>query len=235
MIKTIIDGVDPNKYIYKTNLKFGDEFSQSLLNRVVKNPVDSLVFRNNYDNPMKNPFDTYNKIGKDNSRELIRRARQVKERFPTEPDFISFTQYFLTHADSEEFLNLTPQFLKEITPGEPVPIFQISHSGHLLPPHKGHKRKSSLFMLLQGNNEETRWYRETSPFDIIHSTRIPDLDKVEHVVSAQIEPGYWYVFNHLEWHSVHKFSSGIRMNIGLDFDSITAPELIKIIEDAGNR
>jgi hypothetical protein len=85
-------------------------------------------------------------------------------------------------------------------------------------------------MLLEGNGEETRWYREKEPFEIIHTTRIPDLDKIEHVVSAQIEPGYWYVFNHLEWHSVHKFSTGIRMNIGLDFDSILAPELINLIK-----
>ena len=235
MIRTIIDGVDADKYIYKTDLKFADEFSQQLLKRVIANTEDSLVFRNNYDNPMKNPVDTYNRIGRDSVRELLRRARQVRNKFPDESEFISFTQYFLTPKDSQEFLSLTPDFLKEITPGEPVPIFQISHSGHLLPPHRGHKRKSSLFMLLQGNNEETRWYRETDSFEVIQSTRIPDLDKVEHVVSAQIEPGYWYVFNHLEWHSVHKFSSGIRMNIGLDFDSITAPELIEIIKNAGTR
>ena len=235
MIKTIIDGVDADKYIYKTDLKFADDFSQQLLKKVLTDPVSSLVFRNNYDNPIKNPVDTYNRIGRDKSKELLRRARQVRNKFPNESEFISFTQYFLTEQDSEEFLNLTPNFLKEITPGEPVPIFQISHGGHLLPPHKGHKRKSSLFMLLQGNQEETRWYQETESFELITTTRIPDLDKVEHVVSAQIEPGYWYVFNHLEWHSVHKFGNGIRMNIGLDFDSITAPELIEIIKNAGNR
>jgi hypothetical protein len=229
MIKTIVDGVDPNKYIYKTNLTFADKFSQQLLSRVNQS-VDNLVFRNNYDDPRSNPEKTYKEIGVDQSRELIRRGRQIKRNYPSQLP-ISFTQYFLTSEDSKQLLDLTPNFLKEITPGEPVPIFQISHSGDLLPPHKGHKRKSSLFMLLQGNSEETRWYRETSPFNIIHSTRIPDLDKIEHVVSAQIEPGFWYVFNHLEWHSVHKFSSGTRMNIGLDFDSITAPELIKIIEN----
>ena len=90
-------------------------------------------------------------------------------------------------------------------------------------------------MLLEGNGEETRWYREKEPFEVIQTTRIPDLDKIEHVVSAQIEPGYWYVFNHLEWHSVHKFSTGIRMNIGLDFDSLSAPDLVELIKNAGNR
>jgi hypothetical protein len=234
MIQTIIEGVDPDLYIYKTDLKFADIFCQDLLDRVIKD-TNTLVFRNNYDNPMKNPIDTYIRIGRDKSRELIRRARQVKQYFPSEDNFISFVQYFLNSKDSSDFLSQTPDFLKQITPGEPVPIFQISHGGDLLPPHKGHKRKSSLFMLLQGNNEETRWYREKESFEIIQTTRIPDLDKVEHVVTARIEPGYWYVFNHLEWHSVHKFGAGVRMNIGLDFDSITAPELIKIIKNAGNR
>jgi hypothetical protein len=228
MIKTIISGVDADKYIYKTNLKFADDFCQDLLGRV-KLSTDNLVFRNNYNDPRNNPRDTFNLIGIEDSRELIRRGRQIKEYF-TESNVINFTQYFLTEHDTSEFLSLTPDFLKEPTPGEPVPIFQISHGGEILPPHKGHKRKSSLFMLLEGNGEETRWYREKEPFEIIHTTRIPDLDKIEHVVSAQIEPGYWYVFNHLEWHSVHKFSTGIRMNIGLDFDSILAPELINLIK-----
>jgi hypothetical protein len=228
MIKTIISGVDADKYIYKTNLKFADNFCQDLLGRV-KLSTDNLVFRNNYNDPRNNPRDTFNLIGIEDSKELIRRGRQIKEYF-TESNVINFTQYFLTEQDTSEFLSLTPEFLKEPAPGEPVPIFQISHGGEILPPHKGHKRKSSLFMLLEGNGEETRWYREKEPFEIIHTTRIPDLDKIEHVVSAQIEPGYWYVFNHLEWHSVHKFSTGIRMNIGLDFDSILAPELINLIK-----
>jgi hypothetical protein len=233
MIKTIISGVDADKYIYKTNLKFADDFCQDLLGRV-KLSTDNLVFRNNYNDPRNNPRDTFNLIGIEDSRELIRRGRQIKEYF-TESNVINFTQYFLTEHDTSEFLSLTPEFLKETTPGEPVPIFQISHGGEILPPHKGHKRKSSLFMLLEGNGEETRWYREKEPFEIIHTTRIPDLDKIEHVVSAQIEPGYWYVFNHLEWHSVHKFSTGVRMNIGLDFDSMTAPDLVELIKNAGNR
>jgi hypothetical protein len=228
MIKTIISGVNADKYIYKTNLKFADNFCQDLLGRV-KLSTDNLVFRNNYNDPRNNPRDTFNLIGIEDSKELIRRGRQIKEYF-TESNVINFTQYFLTEQDTSEFLSLTPEFLKEPTPGEPVPIFQISHGGEILPPHKGHKRKSSLFMLLEGNGEETRWYREKEPFEIIYTTRIPDLDKIEHVVSAQIEPGYWYVFNHLEWHSVHKFSTGIRMNIGLDFDSILAPELINLIK-----
>lgn len=229
MIKTIIEGVDPDLYIYKTDLKFADAFCLEMLDKVNQDQ-NNLVFRKNYDDPRKNPLDTYKEIGKKDSLELIRRGRQIQQTYPGQNP-INFTQYFLNDTDCSTFLDNVPQFLKDITPGEPVPIFQISHGGDLLPPHKGHKRKSSLFMLLQGNNEETRWYRETEPSDIIHTTRIPDLDKVEHVVSARIEPGYWYVFNHLEWHSVHKFGNSIRMNIGLDFDSITAPELIKIIKE----
>ncbi len=233
MIETTVTNINPDKYIYKTDLKFADEFCQKILSKV-KESSNNLVFRKNYDDPRKDPRKTLTEIGSEQSKELLRRGRQIKSRYPKQNP-INFTQYFLNEEDSKEFLSLTPDFLKEITDGEPVPIFQISYGGDLLPPHKGHKRKSSLFMLLQGNQEETRWYRETEPFEIVSTTRIPDLDKIEQVVSACIEPGYWYVFNHLEWHSVHRFGSGIRMNIGLDFDSITAPELIEIIKDAGNR
>jgi hypothetical protein len=233
MIRSEIPGVDASKYIYKTDLKFADDFCQRILAKV-KESESNLVFRNNYDNPRNNPLKTYREIGPDQSRILIHRAKQIQKNYPGQNP-INFTQYFLQQQDADEFLSLTPDFLKDINPDEPVPIFQISRGGDLLPPHRGHKRKSSLFMLLQGNDEETRWYRETEPFHVVSSTRIPDLDKIEHVVTAKIEPGYWYVFNHLEWHSVHKFGSGIRMNIGLDFDSISAPDLIEIIKNAGNR
>lgn len=233
MIRSEVSDVNPDKYIYKTDLKFADVFCQKMLSKVLESEKN-LVFRKNYDHALNNPWETYRSIGKDQSRELIRRAKQIQSYFPKQNP-IQFNQYFLTDKDSEEFLDHTPKFLKDITPGEPVPIFQISYGGDILPPHKGHKRKSSLFMLLQGNDEETRWYREKESFEIIPTTRIPDLDKVEHVVTAKIEPGYWYVFNHLEWHSVHKFGKGVRMNIGLDFDSVTAPDLIEIIKNAGNR
>ena len=228
MIRTESLNVDNEKYIYKTDLKFAEEFCQEMLTKV-KASTDNLVFRKNYENALTNPFDTYHLIGKDRSRELIRRGRQVRTMYPGQKG-IQFDQYYLQTEDAHKFLSLTPNFLKNITKGEPVPIFQISKSGDLLQPHKGHKRKSSLFMLLEGNGEETRWYRETEPFEIIETTRIPDMDKVEHVVTARLEPGCWYVFNHLEWHSVHKFSTGVRMSIGLDFDSVTAPELIDIIK-----
>lgn len=228
MIRTHVNNINPDKYIYKTNLKFGEEVCRRILEKV-KAEQDVLVHRSNYDSPAQNPLETYKLIGAAQSRELIRRGRQINEKYPNQKQ-IQFNQYFLQPTYAEEFLSITPDFLKNITAGEPVPIFQISQAGDILPPHKGHKRKSSLFMLLEGNNEETRWYRETEPFEIVPSTRIPDLDKIEQVVSAQIEPGFWYVFNHLEWHSVHKFGNNLRMNIGLDFDSITAEQLVNIIK-----
>jgi hypothetical protein len=233
MIRTEKSDVDSEKYIYKTDLKFADEFCQQMLDKV-KTSTTNLIYRKNYDHALNNAWETYRTIGAEQSKELIRRGRQIQNKFPGQ-QHIKFDQYFLQPADAQHFLSLTPEFLKEIADGEPVPIFQISKDGDLLPAHKGHKRKSSLFMLLQGNSEETRWYRETEPFDVIPTTRIPDLDKIEHVVTARLEPGYWYVFNHLEWHSVHKFGSGVRMNIGLDFDSISAEELIEIIKRGSDK
>jgi hypothetical protein len=89
-------------------------------------------------------------------------------------------------------------------------------------------------MLLQGNSEETRWYRETEPFEVFDFLRVPDLDKIEHVVTAELVPFKWYIFNHKEWHSVHRFGNGKRINLGIDFDSISAPDLRDLIKKHTN-
>lgn len=232
MIRTEVPNIDHEKYIYQTDLKFGDDFCQRMLSLALESE-SNFVFRNNYENPLIDPFESYRKLGKEHSRLLIKRGRQVREKYKNQQP-IQFNQYFLKQKDSEEFLSTVPDFLKSIASNEPEPIFQISYDGDLLPPHKGHKRKSSLFMLLQGNDEETRWYREIEPFEIISTYRIPDLDKIEHVVTAKIVPFKWYVFNHLEWHSVHRFGNSKRISIGLDFNSITAEQLVEIIKRGSN-
>jgi len=233
MIRTEISNIDHEKYIYQTDLKFADKFCQHMLFLALENE-SNFIFRNNYIDPLTNTFDLYKKIGKQNSKLLIKRGRQIKEKYQNQLP-IQFNQYFLKEDHYKEFLSHVPNFLKTIASKEPEPIFQISYNGNLLPPHRGHKRKCSLFMLLQGGNEETRWYKEKEPFDVVSEFRIPDLDKIEHVVTARIEPMKWYVFNHLEWHSVHKFSNSKRISIGLDFNSISAEQLVEIIKNASTR
>jgi hypothetical protein len=57
---------------------------------------------------------------------------------------------------------------------------------------------------------------------------------VEHVVTAVMQPFKWYVFNHFEWHSVHKFTPGsLRVNIGIDFFDTSAEELVEIVKKNG--
>lgn len=106
-------------------------------------------------------------------------------------------------------------------------MLQVQSGGDYLGTHKGHKRRASLFMLLEGQEQETRWYRNKEDFEVIDPLRIPDHDKIEHVVTAVMQPYRWYVFNHFEWHSVHSpVPNYTRINMGLDFNDITASELV---------
>lgn len=87
-------------------------------------------------------------------------------------------------------------------------------------------------MLLEGGGQETSWYRPTEEFELIDPLRLPDLNKIEKVVSVVMQPRRWYMFNHSAWHSVYKYSnSGVpRINIGIDYRSIDAAELLKILK-----
>ena len=229
MIETLKSGINPDKYIYKTKLTFGLEFGERL--RQQANRDDSYFPpRANYENGLKDPWGVYESIGLEKSKELLRRYKQIKNTYPGE-DPIEFKQFYLPDDAAQELLDLTPQFLKDLSPGEPVPIFQIGEGGSVLPAHHGHKRKSSIFLLLQSSNEQTRWYEPTAPFETISTTRIPDLDKIECVVNATIEQGNWYVFNHLTWHSVHRYGDAKRINVGLDFDNVSAEDLVAVIKE----
>ncbi|MBC7766378.1 hypothetical protein H7Y21_00040 [Arenimonas sp.] len=233
MIKVSATGVNPDEYVYKTNLKFGDEVASRILNQVNQN-LSFFERRIKYNDgrTMASSRDLIHQIGIEKAREIYRRKNQVLAQFPNE-DFIEFKQYFCGPQYDELILDTVPEFLKTICPGEPKPILQVSDSEEkigLLPPHCGHKRLSSMFMLLQGSGQITKWYRKTAPFEVISPLHIPDLDKIEEVVTAELEPNIWYVFNHRAWHSVHRFEAGAlsRVSIGIDFDSISAPDLVKL-------
>jgi hypothetical protein len=236
MIVQHCDGINPDDFIYKTSLKFGDEVGDAILKQV---NTDRDYFQRRY---KYNDGLDYNKtkeliraIGLAKTKELQRRKNQIQDYFPDEK-FISFKQYFCGEYYDKLIDDNLPEFLKQIAPGEPKPILQISDSDDgtgILPPHCGHQRISSLFCLLQGGGQETRWYRESTPFETIDPFHIPDLDKIELAVSVVLEPGVWYVFNHRAWHSVHKFAyqGPSRVNYGVDFDSISAPDLVDLIKE----
>jgi hypothetical protein len=235
MIVQHVNDINPDDFIYRTNLKFGDDVSKSILDQVNKNR-DYFQRRYKYNDGLNysKTKDLIRAIGLPKTKELQRRKNQIESYFPGE-EFISFKQYFCGDIFDEQIIASLPDFLKHIAPGKPKPILQISDSedaNGILPPHCGHQRISSLFCLLQGGGQETRWYRETTSFATIDPFHIPDLDKIEKVVSVVLEPNVWYVFNHRAWHSVHKFASNgpARVNYGVDFDSISAPELVKLIK-----
>jgi hypothetical protein len=228
MIVTHAADVDPDIYCYDTGLTFGAAAAQNILQQVL---ADETVFerRNNYYNSSDNKS-LVRLIGVEKTRELIRRKQQIAQQYPDQQP-ITFKQFFLNEALGAALLAQTPDWLK-ITTTEPDAMLQVGLGGNILPAHKGHHRKCSLFMLLQGSGQETCWYRPTENFEIIDPLRIPDLDKVEKVVSVVMEPRRWYLFNHAAWHSVHRYSNAgpARINIGIDYRSIQADQLLRLIK-----
>lgn len=227
MIQSLVSGVCADKYCYDTGLKFGDDFGRHVLS-LAKSTPGIFPRRHNYKR-VDDPKEMVRLIGKQKTRELLRRVDQQKQLFPG--NSIQFDQHFFPDDLGVELAALAPDWLLQLSPGEPSPILQISSNGDRLGTHKGHKRRASLFMLLQGNGQETRWYRDKEDFEVIDPLRIPDHDKIEHVVTAVMQPFRWYVFNHFEWHSVHNFAPGsIRVNMGLDFNNVSAEELVARIK-----
>lgn len=227
MIRAEVEGVDPSHYVYDTGLTFADSFGKSLL-RTAMTDLSRFPRRHNY-NKADNPKELMKLIGVDKARELYRRTAQMKALCPG--NLIHFTQHCFPDDLWAELMALTPDWLRELSPEEPSPMLQVQSGGDYLGTHKGHKRRSSLFMLLKGQGQETRWYRNKEIFEVIDPLRIPDHDKIEHVVTAVMQPYRWYVFNHFEWHSVHSpVPNYLRINMGLDFNNVTAPELVTAVK-----
>lgn len=229
MTITASTDVDADVYVYDTGLDFAADFGRHILNLATSN-LDAFPRRSNFKKP-DDPVEMTKLIGAKKTRELLRRMRQIGELSDgLKP--IQFSQHFFPEELGAELVSLAPQWLQDLSPGEPSPMLQLSSGGDYLGTHKGHKRRASLFMLLQGQGQETRWYRNKEDFEVIDPLRIPDHDKIEHVVTAVMQPYRWYVFNHFEWHSVHNFSEGgVRVNMGLDFNNVTAPELVQLLKE----
>lgn len=231
MIRTHVHDANPDKYVYDTGLDFGVDFGWKLLDMAL-NKLDTFSRRSNFKKP-DDPVEMTKLIGARKTRELLRRMRQIGQQVEGLTP-IQFSQHFFPVDLGDELLSLTPRWISELSPGEPSTMLQVSSNGDYLGTHKGHKRRASLFMLLQGSGQETRWYRNKEDFEVIDPLRIPDHDKIEHVVTAVMQPFRWYVFNHFEWHSVHNFAPGsVRVNMGLDFNNITAEELVNLIKKEG--
>lgn len=224
MIRAETDDVDTSQYVYDTGLTFASDFGAEIL-ALAKSRLEEFPRRFNY-NKAENPKELMKEIGANKTRELFRRTAQMKALCPG--NLIQFTQHFFPEDLGAELVSMAPKWLRELSPGEPSPMLQVQSGGDYLGTHKGHKRRASLFMLLEGQEQETRWYRNREDFEVIDPLRIPDHDKIEHVVTAVMQPYRWYVFNHFEWHSVHSpVPNYYRVNMGLDFNNITARTLVE--------
>jgi hypothetical protein len=228
MITVHAADVNPDFYCYDTGLTFGADVADKILEQVKR---DDSVFaqRNNY-YAGSDYKELAKQIGAQKTREIIRRQKQIRDTYPGQTP-ISFRQFFVRDQWADNILSTVPDWLK-ISSTEPDCMLQVGQGGDLLPAHCGHHRKCSLFMLLQGGGQETCWYRSTEEFELIDPLRIPDLDKIEKVVSVVMEPGRWYLFNHAAWHSVHRYSSAgpARINIGIDYRTISAEQLLALLK-----
>jgi len=226
MIRALAESVDADKYCHDTGLSFGEDFGRHALSLITSSP--SLFPPCGNYKRLDNLRETTRRIGKTKARELLRRINQQRALFPS--GAIDFKQYYFPSDLRDELLALAPDWLFKLTPNGPTPMVQVSKNGKCLGTHRDKFRSASLFMLLQGGEQETRWYRDIEDFEVIDPLWIPDHDKIEHVVSAVIQPFRWYVFNHVEWHSVHNFAPGsVRVSMGLDFNNVTAQELVELV------
>lgn len=225
MITTHHKNVNADEYCYDTGLTFGLDAAMQILNQVISN--ETLFDRRNNYYAGSDYKQLTRQIGADKTREIVRRQQQIQSSYPGQTP-ISFKQFFIRDQWADSLLNVVPDWLK-INSAEPDCMLQVGQGGDLLPAHCGHHRKCSLFMLLQGSEQETCWYRSTQDFELIDPLRIPDLDKIEKVVSVVMKPGRWYLFNHAAWHSVHRYQSAgpARVNIGIDYRTISALQLLE--------
>ena len=217
-------------YYKETNLKFADDIQAEVLD-MCRNRLDELSIRTPQwrrilnDTPYQE-IESY--IGVKAAREIKFRRIAMIKKFNLLPQ-ISFQQYSLPDHLTDALKDACPSYLPK---DELIPIVQISTGGSMLYPHKGHFRKASLFCLLEGGNEITTWWKETTPFELISEYRIPDITKCEEAVSTVLKKNVWTLFNHYEWHSVHSGKENIefRVNLGIDFKTLTAEQVYERIQ-----
>jgi len=217
-------------YFQETDLNFAEDIRAEVLD-ICRNRQEELIFRNL---PWRRIFEDtpYDEV---RSYIGVRKARMIEARriamamkFGAKKQ-ISFLQYDMSKQLTEALIDSCPSYFPR---DELLPIVQISKDGCLLYPHKGHHRKASLFCLLEGGGETTKWWKETIPFDLVSEFRIPDINKCEEAASTIINKNVWLIFNHFEWHSVHsdKDDIGFRVNLGIDFKTWSADQIQEAIE-----
>ena len=219
--------VNPDDYCYDTRLAFGASAGKTLLAKILTSQADFLsgVIANKQEYKETAKHNTFSQ-----TKEIARRKKQ-DQALNKNLTHITSDQYVLPdnlRADLHEEL---PEWLLGLDADTTRTLIQVSYGGDYFSIHSDSKRRSSMFMLLQGQEQETHWYRNTEAFEILNPARIPDHDKIEHVVTAVIQPYKWYVFNHAAWHGVSGFmDDGVRVHVSVDFKHLSASDLVKMVK-----
>jgi len=216
-------------YYMETGIQYPQDLLEETLNLAKNNP-DKLIPRDRVWRKISTgmPYEEMASIlGQRPAREIKRRHILATKIWPNQNP-IKFCQYSLPKYLEDAYLDMCPSWMKTLGREELSPILQISYGGEILHPHKGHLRKASIFCLLEGGGETTRWYKETEPFEVISDYRIPDFSKLETAFEVQIPKNKWIVFNHAIWHSVHANPNNTqisgRINVGIDFNTLSAEQ-----------
>lgn len=223
-------------YFLETDIQFPNDIID-LVSKIALEQPENLVERERTWRKIYTgmPYSEMEKIlGIRQTREIRKRHALMAKMWPN-GEQISFCQYSLPKDIEDAFIDACPQWMKEIRGrDELIPIVQIGSSGNILYPHRGHLRHASIFYLLAGSNEITRWWDPTADFELIDEYRIPDMSKLKISYEACIQKNVWSVFNHAAWHSVHtsneKTKYDIRVNIGIDFKTLTIEEFEPILK-----
>lgn len=165
-------------------------------------------------------------VGKEKAREIKRRQVKMYRKYGN-VNRIVIDQYDVPDVMSE-YVKSEMHTHFGIPEDECIPIVQIQDGGEILHPHHGHARKSSLFCLLKGEGEITKWYNEIEPFEHFEEYLIPDIDKLEVSTETTLRENQWLLFNHEDWHSVHRTSDvGVRINFGIDFKTMNINQVME--------
>ena len=169
------------------------------------------------------------------AREFVRRRLIMARELGTPADGVTeivIDQYRLPKRIAEPLAKQVSEML-DIPLEEIDPIVQVQNEGTLLYPHRGHARNSSIFCLLQGNGEETTWYKESEPFKTYDMYRIPDCTKLYPAAQTHLREMKWTTFNNYAWHSVARKEAPERwrVNLNIDFASLSYDELMEKIQN----
>ncbi len=219
--------VNPDDYCYDTGLKFGADLGKALLDKFLVDPnvlaQDTVGIYGEYAaTAAQKPYADI--------KEMARRKKQARDHNDGLPH-VSAKQWLFPNNLRQELDEVTPDWLRSVEPDTVLAVLQATKGGRYFAVHCDNKRTSSLFMLLQGQGQETCWYRNTEPFDVISPAKIADYDKIEPVLTVVLQPYRWYVFNHAAWHGVSGFvDGGERVHVSLDFKYLSASDLVRMVK-----